>query len=303
MGGISAKAQQSGQYFPLTGHNVTGEFWSYYQSVTDAAVVFGSPLTEAFTSSDGSGLTVQYFQRARFELHPDQPIGQRIQLTPLGVRLYQSGAATVNLTTPGACRQFSGGFGVCYDFLAFFDQHGGVERFGNPISAFEFQQDGSLVQYFERARLEWHPERSSGANVELGSLGQLYFTQIHEDPQRLNPVRPLNADIASRPAVLTLHAMTFVRKAVTRQTDTQKIFVLVQDQALTPVEGATGIVTVHLTDGRDLSYPLVTDGSGVGVVPAVKFADQASGALVRVDVRIAFQGLISSSTTSFRIWH
>ena len=122
--------QTIGHYFPQTGHNVIGEFWAFYQSVPDAAVIFGMPITEQFSTGDGSGLTVQYFEKARFELHPDQPVGQRVTLTALGSKLYKAGAPTINLTTPGACRTLNG-YGVCYDFLTFFDQHGGVARFGN----------------------------------------------------------------------------------------------------------------------------------------------------------------------------
>ena len=303
MGGIPARAQQSGQYFPQTGHNVVGEFWTFYQSVPDAAIVFGAPLTEQFTTGDGSGLTVQYFQRARFELHADLPIGARLQVTPLGSLTYQAGAPAVNLTTPGACRLFPTGFGACYDFLLFFDSHGGVGRFGNPISAFEFLPDGRLVQYFERARFEWHPELPAGQDVVLTDLGQQYFNALHEDPARLNTSQPLSPDIVARPPVLNLHAMAFAWKAVTLPTDAQKIYVIVQDQVFSPVQGATGIATLHLTNGQDLSYPLLTDANGIATLPEVRFTDQIPGELVKVDVAVAYRGLISNTTTSFRIWH
>jgi hypothetical protein len=300
---MPVRAQQGGQYFPETGHNVVGEFWTFYQGVPDASIVFGLPLTEAFASADGSGLTVQYFQRARLELHADQPIGSRVQVSLLGTRLYQPGLPSVNVITPGACRVFRTGFGVCYDFLLFFDQHGGEARFGDPISAFVFLPDGRLVQYFERVRFEWHPELAAGQNVLLTDLGQEYFNELNEDPLRLNPAQPLSSDIVTRPPVLSLHAMAFVGKAVTLETDTQKIFVVVQDQALAPVVGATGLVTVHLTDGTSLTYPVVTDANGVSTVPAVAFIGQTPGELVLVDVQIAYQGMTSGSTTSFRIWH
>lgn len=303
MGGIPARAQQSGQYFPQTGHNVVGEFWTFYQGVPDAALVFGAPLTEQFTTGDGSGLTVQYFQRARFELHADLPIGARLQVTPLGALTYQAGAPSVSLTTPGACRLFSTGFGVCFDFLLFYDEHGGLERFGNPISAFEFLPDGRLVQHFERARFEWHPELPAGQNVVLTDLGQQYFNAIHEDPVRLNTTQPLSPDIVTRPPLESLHAMAFAWKAVTLPVDVQKIYVVVQDQALSPVQGATGIATLHLADGQDLSYPLLTDTNGLAALPEVKFSGQVPGDLIRVDVAISYQGLISNTTTSFRIWH
>ncbi len=44
--------------------------------------VYGYPITEQFVGREGR--LVQYFQRARFELHPELTAGLRVQLTPLG---------------------------------------------------------------------------------------------------------------------------------------------------------------------------------------------------------------------------
>jgi len=129
MSGVVQARQGGSRYFPETGHNVAGEFLEYYDSIPDASLVFGLPITEAFVTRHPRDMTVQYFQRIRFELHPSQPAGKRVQLTPLGELLYKSGTESVNVYTPGACRRFSSGFSVCYNFLSFFDAHGGLERF------------------------------------------------------------------------------------------------------------------------------------------------------------------------------
>jgi hypothetical protein len=300
-GGIPAKAQQTvGHYFSETGHNVTGEFWAFYQSVPDAALTFGMPITEQFQTADGSGLSVQYFEKVRFEMHPDQPVGQRVVLTDLGTKLYQAGAPSINLTTPGACLILNG-FGICYEFLTFFNEHGGQARFGNPISGSEFQPDGRLVQYFERARFEWHPELAAGQNVMLAELGGIYFDG-HEDATWLNSSLPLdNIPLLIKPP-LSLQTLAFVAKAVTLPDDTQRVFVIVQDQTLSPVPGANGSVTVHLSKGQDLVYPVTTDENGMGVVPSISFSGQLSGGQVAVDVSMSYQGLTASTTTSFLIW-
>lgn len=62
-------AQKSGsgcQFFPETGHNACSRFLEYWRQ-NGGLMVFGYPVTEEI--QDG-GLTVQYFQRARFERHP-----------------------------------------------------------------------------------------------------------------------------------------------------------------------------------------------------------------------------------------
>ena len=298
----AAAQQTSGRYFPQTGHNILGEFWTFYQSVADAGTVFGLPITEQFITADGSELTVQYFEKARFELHPEQPLGQRIQATMLGQELYQAGAPSVNLTIAGACRVLNG-FGVCYDFLTFFDQHGGLARFGYPLSAFEFMPDGRIVQYFERARFEWHPELAAGQNVQLTDVGRLYFNNLHEDLIWLNPAQAWDfTNTAPLPLPISLRTMAFVAKAVTMPTDTQKVFVVVQDQALNPVSGAIATVMIRLPNGEVQTYPVTTDANGIGLVPSIAFTNQPPGSLATVEVQVSYQGLFANTTTSFRIW-
>jgi hypothetical protein len=300
-GGFPAKAQQtSGHYFSQTGHNVTGEFWAFYQSIPDAALIFGLPITDQFQTANGSGLSIQYFEMVRFELHPDQPVGKRVVLTDLGTKLYQAGAPSINLTTPGACRILNG-FGICYEFLAFFSEHGGQDRFGNPISGSEFQPDGRLVQYFKRARFEWHPELAAGQNVMLADLGGIYFN-AHEDATWLNSSLPVdNIPLLIKPP-LSLQTLAFVARSVTLPDDTQKLFVVVQDQTLSPVPGANGTVTVQLTTGQELVYPVTTDADGIGLIPSRSFIGQLPGRPVTVDVSMSYQGLNAKTSTSFLIW-
>jgi len=76
----------------------------------------------------------------------------------------------------------------------------------------------------------------------------------------------------------------------------------VQDQSLSPVAGATGQVSVHLTTGRELVYPVTTDENGIGVVPAISFTGQLPGSPVSVDVSMTYQGLTANTSTSFLIW-
>jgi hypothetical protein len=301
--GVSVQAQQGGsRFFPETGHYVTGDFLAYYQNVSDAAFVFGLPITEAFVTNVPPGMTVQYFQRARFELRPDLPVGQRVQLTALGTQLYKAGTQNMNLNSAGACRSFATGYSVCYDFLSFFDAHGGLNRFGNPISAFEFQSDGRITQTFERARFEWHPELPRGQNIILADLGSIYFYQVGEDPVRLSKATPASGAVQSTSQmVINLRTLAFVWKAVTQPTDVQKVFVVVQDQTLSPVSGATGTVTVNLP-GQSLVYAVTTDTKGIAVVSGISFQNVPSGTLVQITVIMTYGALSSSTTTSFRVW-
>src|SRR4051794_18338148 len=57
----------SAVYFPVTGHNVADPFLAYWRT-HGALAIFGYPLTELI---ERDGMQVQYFERARFELHPE----------------------------------------------------------------------------------------------------------------------------------------------------------------------------------------------------------------------------------------
>ncbi|MEA3345243.1 MAG: hypothetical protein U9Q78_03215 [Chloroflexota bacterium] len=56
-------------------------------------------------------------------------------------------------------------------FLVYFQAHGGSESFGYPITG-EFLHHGLWVQYFEKARMEYHPENPPRYRVQLGLLGE-----------------------------------------------------------------------------------------------------------------------------------
>src|SRR6185437_14805313 len=65
---------------------------------------------------------------------------------------------------------------VHHAFLAYFTSHGGLDEFGYPISE-ESTEDGFQVQYFQRARMEWHPELPAAYNVSLSLLGDQYIAK------------------------------------------------------------------------------------------------------------------------------
>jgi hypothetical protein len=58
------------------------------------------------------------------------------------------------------------------EFYYFYQKYGGVESLGYPLTA-EMMVDGWRVQYFERGRLEYHPENDPRYRVTVGWLGDL----------------------------------------------------------------------------------------------------------------------------------
>ncbi len=291
----SASAQSPDvQYFPETGHHVKGDFLRFYKNVPDPKLVFGYPLTEQMTSSDGK--TVQYFQRARFELRADLPENQRVQLTAIGQSLYQP-ANQLKLGNTAGCDLFTTGYSVCFAFLDFYKANGGAAQFGNPISPFEFHEN-LIVQYFEKARFEWRADRPEDQRVVLTDLGRLYFDQAGEDPAQLKPVKPLDATINP---ILALKIRAFVRKPLARPTDQQTVYVIVQSQTSQAISNATGKATINWPNGKTEDYFFTTNSSGLGTLTFI-FADQKQGELVPIEIVVIYQGLAGTTRTSFRIW-
>lgn len=259
--GLLAQTQPE-QYFPLTGHTVRGEFLDYF-NVHGGLGIFGFPITEEFVLN---GRTVQYFQKARMELHPDKPAGQRIRLGSLGEEL---GKSTPPQPSPGANtffrRYFSEtGHSVVYAFLSFFDKNGGAEVFGYPISDYGVENGkGRIGQYFQRAQLEWYPELEPELRVQLADLGSIHFDQLAAqgkvDPALKKPA-PAPGAISDVPLTLKVSATT--KETITSRRDSQTLYVYVTDQKDLPVANAEVAFTLRDAAGAKAYTMPRTDPNG-----------------------------------------
>jgi len=278
------------QFFAETGHNIKGLFLQFYKTAKDPQLVYGYPITEQMISKDGK--TVQYFQRARFELTNTQAV----QLSSLGKFTYQP-KSPMTINNPNACQVYPTGFPVCLTFLDFYKANGGPAQFGNPISPFE-SSDGLIVQYFEGARFEWRADRPADQRVVISDLGRIYFDQLKEDPAQLKPIEQADATINP---VLSLNVRAFVLKAVTLKSGQQTVYVIVQNQISKAVANATGKALVKLPDGTNQEFVFTTNASGIAQI-SFNFIDQKSGELVPIEITVTYQGITGTTKTSFRIW-
>jgi hypothetical protein len=82
------------EYFAATAHTLRGPFRDYWHShglefgdagisYRESLALFGYPISEEFVDPD-TGLTTQYFERAVFEYHPDNPDPYKVLLRLLG---------------------------------------------------------------------------------------------------------------------------------------------------------------------------------------------------------------------------
>jgi len=90
---VAAPAQQTPQCktFQETGKSVCGRFLEYWQQHGDLAQN-GYPISDEFSETsplDGNQYTVQYFERAEFEMHPENQPPYDVLLAQLGTFRYK----------------------------------------------------------------------------------------------------------------------------------------------------------------------------------------------------------------------
>ena len=185
------------RYFPETGHSLSHGFKAFWER-SGGLPIFGYPLTKEFSEINpdlGKPFTVQYFERQRFEYHPELAgTPYEVQLGRLGVEdAKRRGLLGHPAFQPIPASAVSGdcwffpetGHAVCGRFLAYWRSYGlefgdpgisfreSLALFGYPISEpFTDPVTGLTIQYFERARFEYHPENPEPYQVLLGLLGR-----------------------------------------------------------------------------------------------------------------------------------
>jgi hypothetical protein len=208
-----ASAAANERCFPETSQCLSGRFRQFWEQ-NGGLPVFGYPIT-AMTEVAGSSATdaahppaaylVQWFERARFELHPENAIPYQVLLGRLGDEQLRAtgvdwqtlpraagpkpGCLWFEQTGHNICDQAAGrGFKTTWiqsplkdfpatyvpDFLPYIRN---LAFMGLPLTEATMEvnaADGQmyLTQWFERARLEWHPEQPERYRVLFGLLGR-----------------------------------------------------------------------------------------------------------------------------------
>lgn len=220
----SADAQQPQcQTFPETGKIVCHGFlkyWTEHGGVTRQ----GFPISREFqevSDINGKPYTVQYFERAVYEYHPEHQPPYNVLLSLLGTIEYRSkypnGVPELEEleSLPPEMRPEGGaifpqtGKEVRGIFLDFWLANGGPLQYGYPISnAFieRSQLDGieRIVQYFERSIFEFHPENAPPDYVQVALSGRFQFERKYPDGEPgLATATPAATPATATPATAT----------------------------------------------------------------------------------------------------
>ena len=191
---IAPARAQAERCFTETGFCISGrirEFWEQNGGLS----VFGYPIApQQEEQIEGKPFLVQWFERNRLELHPENMRPYDVLLGRLGAdRLAQQGRDSFTFPKSeqqAGCRFFpETGHNVCGGVLSAWRASGleldgrrgkteaeNLALFGLPLSDLQTETlaDGKeyQVQWFERGRFELHPENRPPYQVLLGLLGK-----------------------------------------------------------------------------------------------------------------------------------
>jgi peptide/nickel transport system substrate-binding protein len=206
--------------------DVCGRFleqWNKPGSEANNTYVNGLPITaqrKEISLTDGKTYDTQWFERARYEAHPENKAPYDVLLGLLGITLTEgrgvvdpgtkqvrnpADAAFVGIPKPAdvsATKAYfdpendGSGHVVAGKILEYWNKFGGLQQFGYPVSEQfkEISTDGKTydVQYFERNRFELHPEKAAPYDVELGLLGVQQYKIQAQDASTLPFAPPAN---------------------------------------------------------------------------------------------------------------
>lgn len=189
---VPTHAQNTVQCFtgvPGIGSCISERFLEYW-SQNGGLPVFGYPLTPAFQQQTPEGtFLVQYFERQRFELHPENRRPYDVLLGRLGDETLQRQgrdwrAEPTNPANPNCWTAPQTGRSLCDPFSRYWNDHyllglsptdGALALWGLPLTDTKLERnpDGDSVatQWLERARYEHHPNNPKEYQVLLGRLG------------------------------------------------------------------------------------------------------------------------------------
>ncbi|MCP4538352.1 MAG: hypothetical protein GY832_14545 [Chloroflexi bacterium] len=301
------------RYFAETGYYVCDAFLGFFDA-RGGLEIYGNPITEAFNDPI-LGLRVQFFQNVRMEFHPYNPFPYQVQLgllvDELGYRFPPARSDKIPTFNTNLRHYFPETRHVVeYSFLEHFRENGGIDTFGYPRSEFMYE-DGRIVQYFQRARMEWHPEITSGSQMRLTSLGEIYVERFGIPDVSDEPVPPQIGvptpvpppPTATPPSTVTkLNVSASVRYVITGREGGQTVFVYVTDQLQQSVPGASVRMVVQYPSGDQFyEFEELTNDSGFtgfyfDILPA------SPGQKVVIAVAVTYKSLTGTTQTFFLPW-
>jgi beta-lactamase class A len=165
-------------YFPDTRQTVGHDFLKFW-TTHGGLNVFGHPIGAEQLQN---GVLTQQFERARFQWSADSSAGTAGQAKVALADLGSERAEQLRLSWPRSTATDNGqyfdqtGQSISGEFLDFWLNNGAAKVFGYPISPAQSMRSPAddktyMTQWFQKARMEIHPDLPPGSRVVLAALG------------------------------------------------------------------------------------------------------------------------------------
>jgi hypothetical protein len=271
------------------GYTIDSRFSPYFK-LHGGEEIFGDPISEAFIEVE-TGKIVQYFENARLELEPGVSGGMEVKTSSLGMMLGKWEAPlNYDGEVPGCHFYHETGHQVCHAFLDYYEENGGPETFGYPISELKLE-DGRMVQYFQWFRLDWFPEEEA-FTVQPGPVGSMHLSEA--SPSNFKP------DSIETSEVQELIVVSSVENASMNTSGEQTVYLLVRDQDQEAIEGAAATLIAHFSDGDRMIVMPLTDQNGRSQV-SFTFENQPRGHTISLEITVVYEGRTVQARESFMI--
>ena len=188
----STQAQAGARCFPETGYCIAGPIRDFWER-NGGLMVFGFPITPQQPELiEGRSTQVQWFERSRLELHPENPPPYDVLLGRMGAdrlgQLRRDWKTFPRVAPAGDCRAFAEtGHAICGELLAAW-QAGGLNLDGDP----SINENESLA-LFGLPLSDATPERGSDGRI-------VYRAVVRARALRAAPREPAAIQCAAGPA-------------------------------------------------------------------------------------------------------
>jgi hypothetical protein len=322
---VGQAQEPDSQYFGASSLPMSSDFLQFF-NLHGRLEVFGPPISAEMFED---GVRVQYLRNVRLEWHPENPRPYRVQLGLLGELVGTRQPPLPQTQVPPANRLDQRyypqtGHTIKAGFLSFFDQHGGLDLFGYPISEMGPAENNTVVQWFQRARLELHPD-SAGGQIVLAPLGEQAFKMKHPEMIDATPNISHNLTVPGTGAVtapqlpssepssnlvvspaqpVPMQLSASLKNSIIGGGDasTQRVFIYLTDDKGNPLPSGDVKLLVDYPFGEQEFQMPKTDASGLTSL-SFEVGRVEPGLTVVIKAEASYNGQGASTETSFLSWY
>lgn len=281
-------------------YEVSEIFLEIHDSVNNPEVIFGKPISHAYTNPNNGSLS-QYFENIRLETMTDGHGHISVAVSDLGSQLNDAVGKEM-LIIDEKCTHFGDNeIPICHEIRKFYEKNNGEVLFGEPVSHV-FEQNARYYQYFTNVCLIWEPLANV---VTLAPLGDTYLSSREPLRYTITDSSYPELMIVEKEQPSELNVLYSVEHPFISPHWEQTVTVFVTNEDGEPVENASISAWVILPNGHyEIYRPEETNRDGISsfTIPALANTGVERDDLVKMRIEVDADGNFGQVIGWFRIW-